>query len=177
MDFYMKVFQNTETLPVLLMNDLWSREQKWYRVSTAFFLTSRRTEIAISASQAISRGLLAGRRIGTEVAREENLCDLKTADHTVLSEGCESRNNHRYAVVVQDLATHWVQSYPCKTKLHNKPREACKSSWSPIGILESFTLTIPWNLAKLVKISPGIIARLHHIDQKQMGLPRERCAE
>ena len=39
-----------------------------------------------------------------------------TADHKVLSEGCESRNNHRYAVVVQDLATQWIQSYPCKTK-------------------------------------------------------------
>ena len=42
--------------------------------------------------------------------------DLITADHQVLSEGCESRNNHRYAVVVQDLATQWIQSYPCKTK-------------------------------------------------------------
>ena len=39
-----------------------------------------------------------------------------TADHKVLSGGCESRNNHRYAVVVQDLATQWIQSYPCKTK-------------------------------------------------------------
>ena len=26
------------------------------------------------------------------------------------------RNNHRYAVVVQDLATQRIQSYPCKTK-------------------------------------------------------------
>ena len=42
--------------------------------------------------------------------------DLITADHKVLSEGCESRNNHRYAVMVQDLATQWIQSYPCKTK-------------------------------------------------------------
>ena len=39
-----------------------------------------------------------------------------TADHNVLNEVCESRNNHRYAVVVQDLATQWIQSYPCKTK-------------------------------------------------------------
>ena len=37
-------------------------------------------------------------------------------------------------------------------KIHRKPREACKSSWSPIGNLKSFTLTIPWNSAKLVKI-------------------------
>ena len=34
----------------------------------------------------------------------------------VLSEKVESRNNHRYAVVVQDLATQWIQAYPCKTK-------------------------------------------------------------
>ena len=64
-----------------------------------------------------------------------------------------------------------------KPKLHKKPREACNSSWNPRGILKSFTLTIPWNSAKLVKISLGIIARLHHTDQKQMGLLKEQCAE
>ena len=42
--------------------------------------------------------------------------ELITADHKVLNEGCESRDNHWYAVVVQDLATQWIQSYPCKTK-------------------------------------------------------------
>ena len=56
------------------------------------------------------------RRIGRVVPREEIFGDLITADHKVLSEGCESRNNHRYAVVVQDLSTQWIQSYPCKTK-------------------------------------------------------------
>ena len=38
------------------------------------------------------------------------------ADHKILSEESESRNNHRYAVVVQDLATQWLQFYSCKTK-------------------------------------------------------------
>ena len=73
----------------------------------------------------------------------------------------------------------WCRTWPngssrirAKQKLHRKPREACKSSWSPIGSLKSFILTIPWNLAKPVKISLGIIARPHHTDQKQMGLPR-----
>ena len=56
------------------------------------------------------------RRIGGAVPRAENFGDLTTADHKVLSESCESRNNHRYAIVVQDLATQWIQSYPCKTK-------------------------------------------------------------
>ena len=45
------------------------------------------------------------RRIGRVVRRAENYGDLITAGHKVLREGCESRNNHRYAVVVQDLAT------------------------------------------------------------------------
>ena len=56
------------------------------------------------------------RRIGGAVPRAEKFGYLITADHKVLSEGCESRNYHRYAIVVQDLATQWIQSYPCKTK-------------------------------------------------------------
>ena len=35
-----------------------------------------------------------------------------------------------------------------KTKLHKKPREVCKSSWSPIGNLKSFTLPILLNFGK-----------------------------
>ena len=50
------------------------------------------------------------------MAKAGNFGDLITADHKVFSEESESRNNHRYAVVVQDLATQWLQSYPCKTK-------------------------------------------------------------
>ena len=118
------------------------------------------------------------RRIGGAVPRAENFGDLITADHKVLSEGCESRNNHRYAVVVQDLATQWIQSYPCKTKqLFRKHWGACKSSWSRIKSQKSFTLTIPRNLAKPVKIFHGIIARRHHTDRKQVGLLREQYAE
>ena len=63
--------------------------------------------------------------------------------HKVLSDNCESRHNHRYAIEVQDLATQWIQYYLCKTKT-----------------------SIPWNLAKLVKISPGIFFRRHHTDRK-----------
>ena len=56
------------------------------------------------------------RRAGTVVPRAEKFCDLITADHKILSEESESRNSHRFAVVVQDLATQWLLSYPCKTK-------------------------------------------------------------
>ena len=53
---------------------------------------------------------------GEAVPRAANFGDLITADHKVLSDNCESRNNHRYAVVVQDLATQWIQAYPCKKR-------------------------------------------------------------
>ena len=56
------------------------------------------------------------RRKGEAVPRADNFGDLITTDHKVLSDNCESRNNHRYAVVVQDLATQWIQAYPCKNK-------------------------------------------------------------
>ena len=56
------------------------------------------------------------RRKGEAVLRAVSFGCLITADHKVLSDNCESRNNHRYAVVVQDLATQWIQAYPCKNK-------------------------------------------------------------
>ena len=56
------------------------------------------------------------KRTGTVVPRAENVGDLVTADRKILSEESKSRNNHRYAVVVQDVATQWIHSYPCKTK-------------------------------------------------------------
>ena len=73
------------------------------------------------------------RRIGRVVPRAENFGDLITADHKVLSEGCESRNNHRYAVVVQDLATQWIQSYPCKTKTSLETQRKLQKFLEPNG--------------------------------------------
>ena len=98
------------------------------------------------------------RRNGEAVPRAEKFGDLITADHKVLSESCESRNNHRYAIVVQDLATQWIQAFPCKTKISQETQRSLQKFLEPE--------TVPWNLAKLVKIFPGIIVRLHHTDQK-----------
>ena len=64
--------------------------------------------------------------------------DAVADPYLVLSESCESRNNHRHAIVVQDLATQWIQSYPCKNRDFSGDEGACKSSWSQIGNLESF---------------------------------------
>ena len=123
---WMKVFQNTETLPVLLMNYLQSREQKWYRISTAFLLTSQRYLL----ENQNYKGVL-GENALVQSCPERKIGDLVTADHKVVSEGSESRNNHRYAVVVQDLATQWIQSYPCKTTTSQET----ESSLRAVGIL------------------------------------------
>ena len=108
------------------------------------------------------------KRTGGAVPRAENVGDLITADHKVLSGGCESRNNHRYAVVVHDLATQWIQSYLCKTKTSQETLRSLQKFLEPDRKPEV-------NRQKLGKISPGIIVRRHHTDRKQML--REQCAE
>ena len=71
------------------------------------------------------------RRNGEAVPRAVNFGDLITADHKVLSDNCESRNNHRYAVVVQDLATQWIQAYPCKTKTSQEKQRSLQKFLEP----------------------------------------------
>ena len=71
------------------------------------------------------------RRNGRAVPRAENFGDLTIADHKVLSDNCESRNIHRYAVVVQDLATQWIQSYPCKTKTSQETHGSLRKFLDP----------------------------------------------
>ena len=71
------------------------------------------------------------RRNGGAVPRAESFGYLITADHKVLSDNCESRNNHRYAVVVQDLATQWIQAYPCKTKTSQETQRSLQKFLEP----------------------------------------------
>ena len=71
------------------------------------------------------------RRNGKAVPRAANFGDLITADHKVPSDNCESRNNHRYAVVVQDLATQWIQAYPCETKTSQEPQRSLQKFLEP----------------------------------------------
>ena len=71
------------------------------------------------------------RRIGEAVPRAEKFGDLITADHKVLSDNCESRNNHRYAVVVQDQANQWIQPYPCKTKTSQETQRILQKFLEP----------------------------------------------
>ena len=78
--------------------------------STVFSLTSRKIEIATFVCEPNLHGHLAECDL-------VKLC-LKTADHKVLNEEGESRNNHQYAVTEQDLATRWFNLIRAKQNLH-----------------------------------------------------------
>ena len=118
------------------------------------------------------------RRNDEAVLRATNFGDLITADHKVPKRHLRiskqspicSRGAGLSHSMEPDVSVH-------KQNFTRKPREACESSWNPRGNQKSFTLTMPWNSAKLLKISPGIIARLHHIDRRQTALQKEQCAE
>ena len=122
----------------------------------AFTLTSRKTEIAKCASEPRWQRGPCRRRTGEAVPRAEKFGDLITADHKVPKEEGESRNNHRYAVVEQDLATRWIQSYPCKTKTSQQTERSPRKF-----LVRKAESRLRWQffgfLANLVKIYHGII--------------------
>ena len=64
------------------------------------------------------------RRNGEAVPRAVKFGDL-------ISDNCESRNNHRCAVVVQDLATQWIQAYPCKNKTSQETQRSLQKFLEP----------------------------------------------
>ena len=54
-----------------------------------------------------------------------------TADHKVLDEEQEPRLYHTCDVVVQDLATQWIQRNPCKTKSAQDPQRSLRQFSRP----------------------------------------------
>ena len=92
-------------------------------------------------------------RLRTKMTRAGEASDMITADHKVLNKGGESGNNHRYAVVVQDLATPLIQSYPCKAKTSYKTEKSLRKFLEPSQKNKSYFLrTTHWNLENHVKI-------------------------
>ena len=136
-----KEFRHSGThLKPLLVNQKQQRRKKWYGANTVFIFTSRRTE------------------------------HLITADHKVLSEGCEPRNNHRCAVVIQNLDTPRIRAYLCKMKNSQETERSSRKFLEPSEKPQVITLTILWKFAKLVKNYPGIIVRPHLIVLRQLAL-------
>ena len=106
---------------------------------------------------------------------------IMTSGWTLLTTRTQERSrndcNYRYVFVLPDLATKWIQGYPCKTRSSQETQRNLQMFLEPDKKPKVITLTIPWNSVKLVKISPGIIARLHLMDQKQVRLLKEQCAK
>ena len=108
------------------------------------------------------------RRIGGAVPRAGKFGDLITVDHKVLSG--QLRISKQSSICSRGAGS----SHPMdpdvsvQKKTSQETQRSSQKFLEPRGNQKSFTLTIPWNSAKLVKISPGIIARLHHTDRRQM---------
>ena len=148
-----------------------SRKHRLY-----FYSLPKKTRIARSASEPrkITR-VPCRRRAGNSVTRAEKFGDLTTADHNVLNDRSASRHNHRYSIVVQDLTSQWIQSYPCKTKPSKETEKSLQKSFSSrLKSRTSFILTIHWNLANPAKTYHGIIVRQHSIDSRRMAQLKER---
>ena len=88
--------------------------------------------------------------MSTGDAVPEQFGDLITADHKVLCKECECGNNHRYAVVVQVLATQRVlQSHPCKTKTSHETERSLRKFLEPSDKNESHANLVKINLESL----------------------------
>ena len=74
---------------------------------------------------------LCRRRTRNRVPRAEKFGDLITADHKVFSEDRVSSNNQWYAVVIQDLTSQRMQSYPCKTKSFQETLKSLRKFLNP----------------------------------------------
>ena len=109
------------------------------------------------------------RRTGDAVPRATEVGDLITAG--------ESRNNHRYAVVVQDPATQWIQSYPCKNKTSQETDRSLRKFLGPSEQLKVIYCDNSWNLAHSVKIYHGITEHQHLLDLRRTVLLKELHAE
>ena len=142
-------------------------------LSTVFILTSLKTEIAKYACEPRWQRALCKRRTGEAPPLAENVGDLITADHEILNEGGESRNNHG-----QDLATQWIQSYPCKTKTSQETEKRLRKFLEPSEKCKVVLhWQFHWHLANLVKSYHGIVEPEHLIDPRRKVLLRQWYAE
>ena len=143
---------------------------KWHQGSTVFLLTSRKTQIARSASEPRLQ-------TGNTLLRAETFGDLVTADHKVLNERCESRNTHRHSVVVQDLGTQWIQSYRCKTKTSQETEESLPKFLEPKWKLKVIYIDSSPTYGKACEDLSWNHRTSTPIDPRRKELLKEQCAE
>ena len=98
--------------------------------STVFLLASRETEVAKYAWGPRWQGPVQTMQQRSRTSNRKVLLFV-TADHKVLNEEGESRDSHRYAVVVQGLATQHIQSYPCRSKTSQETEKSLRKFVEP----------------------------------------------
>ena len=155
-----------------------SHEVSLEPTTTTFILISLKTEIARPVKRTkITRGPCR-RRNGEAVPRAANFGDFVTADHKVLSDNCESRNNHRYAVVVQDLATQFIQAYPCKTKTSQETQRSLQKFLETERKPKVIYIDNSLEFGKACEdLSWNHCTSTPHRSETQMVLQKEQCAE
>ena len=107
---------------------------------------------------------------------EEFTDHLEDAEVHALAHISQGSDSERLAKVVSKSRKHSILD-SAKQRLHRRRKRVYESSSRRNTNQKSFTPTTHWNLAELVKIFHGIIARLHHIDQRLMELLKEQCAD
>ena len=137
-----------------------------------FTLISPKIETSICEQTKITRAPCR-RHNGEAELRAVNFGDLMTADHKVLSDNCESRNIHRCAVVVHSMDP----GVSVQNKISQETQRSLQKFLEPERKPKVVYTDNSLEFGKVVKISPGIIARLHHTDRRLMVLRKEQCAE
>ena len=122
----------------------------WIWTRFFFLFISLKAQIVRSVKEPQITRAPRRRRNGGAVLRAKNLGDL--TDHKFFSENCECRNNHRCAVLVQDLAIQWIQSYRCKTKTSEETRRRLH----PLGQTTFVVVGVTWYFSGF---APGREAR------------------
>ena len=112
------------------MTQIRNVQRKWHQRSAVFshFPKDRNCEVCLRTKITRAR---CRKRTGHQVLWADKFGDWITADHKVLNQGGDSRNNHRYSVMVRDLATQWIQSGSCKTKTSQETERSHRKFLKP----------------------------------------------
>ena len=153
----------------LLRTQIWNVLQEWDPGSTVFFNhfpKDRNREVCLRTKMTRAP---CRRRTGAAVPRAEKFGDLITGDHKVLSEGCESRNNHRLAIWYKILPLNGFNPIRAKQKLLRRRRKGCKNS--RCRRTDRKLMGMP------VKVDHGIIELQHLVNLRRMVPLNEQCKE
>ena len=90
------VSASTDTPASLLVNQIRNFKKSGIGETQYFHSLPERPKLRSVQEEPRLRALFEGRALVMQyLEQKKNIGDLKTADHKVLNEGCESRSNHR----------------------------------------------------------------------------------